>query len=220
MRRVKNNLKFICQVFTGRLLANYKTRISLYMMFGSVKFTVIHQVHRSRKKFNSRFVRFTAHWKDYGRFKLIVNPKFIWFFLKFYLDSHISRFGFAQLGLGIFVRQLMQIENAYLYKGMQKVRKWALFWRLKFYLNFEKNSWISISNFSSVQKSTDEIEWYTLRTPDVSGHHCPCHISLSRFCPDFPKLLFGVCCLDSVRVFVLGLPVSILSVICILSGSV
>ena len=98
----------------------------------------------------------------------------------------------------------MQIENAYLYKGMQKVRKWALFWRLKFYLNFEKNSWISISNFSSVQKSTDEIEWYTLRTPDVSGHHCPCHISLSRFCPDFPKILFGVCCLDSVRVFCPG----------------
>ena len=87
---------------------------------------------------------------------------------------------------------------------MQKVRKWALFWRLKFYLNFEKNSWISISNFSSVQKSTDEIEWYTLRTPDVSGHHCPCHISLSRFCPDFPKILFGVCCLDSVRVFCPG----------------
>lgn len=102
--------------------------------------------------FNSWLVRFTAHWKDYGRFKLIVNPKFIWFFLKFYLDSHISRFGFAQLGLGIFVRQLMQIENAYLYKGMQKVRKWALFWRLKFYLNFEKNSWISISNLFPLRK--------------------------------------------------------------------
>ena len=24
-----------------------------------------------------------------GDFKLIVNPKFIWFYLKFYLDSHI-----------------------------------------------------------------------------------------------------------------------------------
>ena len=56
---------------------------------------------------------------------------------------------------------------------MQKVRKWALFWRLKFYLNFEKNSWISISIFSPAHKIafknldslyTDKSEQWTTRT--------------------------------------------------------